>query len=59
MKRIVTVCLAAGLLTGCAGIGVDPWDRGVLARADMHIWRGFVSHGHEAHKPIPRRGGSL
>ena len=34
MKRIVTVCLAAGMLTGCAGIGVDPWDRGVLARAD-------------------------
>ena len=37
MKRIVTVCLAAGMLAGCAGIGVDPWDRGVLARDDMQL----------------------
>ena len=37
MKRIVIVCLAAGMLAGCAGIGVDPWDRGVLARADMQL----------------------
>ena len=37
MKRIVTVCLAAGMLTGCAGIGVDPWDRDVLARPEMSL----------------------
>ena len=25
------------MLAGCAGIGVDPWDRDVLARADMQL----------------------
>jgi hypothetical protein len=37
MKRVVALSLAALLLSGCAGIGVDPWDRGVLARSDMQL----------------------
>jgi hypothetical protein len=37
MKRIVIACLAAGTLAGCAGLGADPWDRGVLARPDMQL----------------------
>ncbi len=37
MKRLFLICLATATLSGCAGIGVDPWDRGVLAREDMQL----------------------
>jgi hypothetical protein len=37
MRRIALTCLAITGLAGCAGIGVDPWDRGVLAREDMQL----------------------
>ena len=37
MKRlIVTTCLLL-VLSGCSSMGVDPWDRDVLAREDMQL----------------------
>ncbi len=38
LKRyLVTIgaCLGAGLLGGCASLGVQPWERDLHARADM------------------------
>lgn len=41
MRRLGLVALAAagcGLaLAGCAGLGVKPWDRDILARDDMQL----------------------
>jgi len=37
MKRIFLSVLVLGLLSGCSSMGVDPWDRDVLAREDMQL----------------------
>lgn len=36
-SRILLVCTAPMLLFGCSGLGVQPWDRDVLARDEMQI----------------------
>ena len=35
MKRILALLVAATALGGCAHLGVEPWEREVLAREDM------------------------
>jgi len=37
LARAATSLLALSLLSGCAGLGVQPWDRDVLARDDMQL----------------------
>jgi hypothetical protein len=37
MKRIFLSVLVLGVLSGCSSMGVDPWDRDVLAREDMQL----------------------
>jgi Domain of unknown function (DUF4266) len=36
-SRIAGIVLSALLLGGCAGLGVDPWDRDVLAKDEMQL----------------------
>jgi hypothetical protein len=31
------VALAAGVLAGCAGLGVEPWERDLLAKPSMQL----------------------
>jgi len=33
----IAALLCGLMLTGCAGMGVDPWDRDLLARPDMEM----------------------
>jgi hypothetical protein len=35
MRRTLLLLLTAAALTGCAHLGVEPWEREVLAREDM------------------------
>lgn len=35
-RNLLILFLFTGL-TGCAGLGVEPWDRDVLARDDMQL----------------------
>jgi hypothetical protein len=37
MKRVFSVVLILGLLSGCSSMGVEPWERDVLAREDMQL----------------------
>jgi uncharacterized protein DUF4266 len=37
MKRILGVWVTAMALAGCSGLGVQPWEREVLARDDMQL----------------------
>lgn len=37
MNRFACVCFGALLLGGCAQLGVEPWERDVLARAEMSL----------------------
>jgi hypothetical protein len=34
---IVAIAVVAGGISGCASVGVAPWERGELAREDMQL----------------------
>lgn len=34
-KKIFLIALAANALAGCSGLGVEPWERDVLAKPEM------------------------
>lgn len=36
-KRTFAIVLAAVLMTGCTSMGIEPWERDVLARQDMQL----------------------
>jgi hypothetical protein len=37
MKKCAISMLIIGLLSGCSSMGVQPWERDVLAREDMQL----------------------
>lgn len=37
MRRLLTVIVTAIGMTGCSNLGVQPWEREVLARDDMQL----------------------
>ena len=37
MKRILSTVLLLAVCAGCSSMGVEPWDRDVLARDDMQL----------------------
>lgn len=36
MKKVITIC-GALILTGCSSMGVEPWERDVLAKEEMQL----------------------
>jgi hypothetical protein len=36
-KRILSAVLLLAVCAGCSSMGVEPWDRDVLAREDMQL----------------------
>ena len=36
-SRFIAVLLALGALSGCSSMGVEPWERDVLAKAEMQL----------------------
>ena len=51
MLRILTVVslFAAAILCGCADMGVEPWERDLLARPDMELVSDPVEAGLDDH----------
>lgn len=54
MKRsfvfvLLCVSVAVALLGGCASVGVEVWDRDVLARSDMQFDHQAVDHALDEH----------
>jgi len=37
MKRILSTVLLLAVCAGCSSMGVEPWERDVLAREDMQL----------------------
>jgi hypothetical protein len=37
MKRILSAAMLLAVCAGCSTMGVEPWDRDVLAREDMQL----------------------
>ena len=46
---LVAVLSAHFLLAGCTGLGVEPWDRDLLARPDMEMINDPLEAGLDAH----------
>ena len=47
--RAAALCTAAILATGCSTLGVEPWERDVLAREDMQLVTDPVEAGLDDH----------
>lgn len=45
----ITLAAALALLAGCSSLGAKPWQRGVLARADMQLAADPVQAGLDDH----------
>ena len=37
MNKVVSLIVASVLVSGCAGLGVEPWERDVLAKPEMSL----------------------
>ena len=55
-KSLVLLTLAA--LTGCSNLGVDPWDRGLLAKPEMSLNADSVDLGLDDHIYFSKEGTS-
>jgi hypothetical protein len=49
MNKILTVYLTATVLAGCSNLGVEPWERDLLARPDMELISDPVEAGLDEH----------
>ncbi|MEH6825245.1 MAG: DUF4266 domain-containing protein [Motiliproteus sp.] len=49
MKMIVTTAILATLLSGCADLGVKPWQRDLLAQPEMQLISDPVEAGLDDH----------
>jgi hypothetical protein len=37
MRKAISLIVASVVLSGCAGLGVEPWERDVLAKPEMSL----------------------
>jgi hypothetical protein len=58
MRKIPLIILAALALGGCAHIGVQPWERGVLARDDMQLDANAIDTSLDDHIYFSKEGTS-
>lgn len=49
MKRLVTLALLAMLASGCANVGVQPWERDILAKQEMLLDHEAITFGLDDH----------
>lgn len=58
MVKIIPLLLAATALGGCAHLGVKPWEREVLARADMQLDANSLDTAFDDHIYFSKEGTS-
>lgn len=51
MKRMtaLSLCIGVVVISGCANMGVEPWERDLLARPDMELVADPVETGLDEH----------
>lgn len=51
MKRMtaLSLCIGVVVISGCANMGVEPWERDLLARPDMELVADPVESGLDEH----------
>lgn len=58
MRKLILLTLAAAGLAGCASLGVQPWEREVLARDDMHLDANALDTAFDDHIYFSKEGTS-
>jgi hypothetical protein len=48
MQKMSFLCLSL-LLTGCAGMGVEPWERDLLAKDSMQLNPDYLDNFYDEH----------
>ncbi|SEG29768.1 DUF4266 domain-containing protein [Oceanospirillum linum] len=46
---LISALMSSMLLAGCSGLGVKPWERGVLAKEEMQLISDAVEAGLDDH----------
>jgi len=57
MKHIVTVFILI-MLTACSGMGVQPWERDLLARDSMQLTPDYFDNFYDEHIYFSKEGSS-
>lgn len=58
MMRTLSLLTLGILMTGCASVGVQPWERDVLARPEMSLDNDPVTNGLDDHIYFSKEGSS-
>jgi len=56
--KLVSLVIIALMLTACSGFGVKPWQRAVLARADMTLGAEALDAAFDDHIYFSKEGSS-
>ncbi len=58
MRRLMLLALACACFGGCASLGVQPWEREVLARDDMQLDANALDTAFDDHIYFSKEGTS-
>ena len=58
MRKLILLALACAALEGCASLGVQPWEREVLARDDMQLDTNALDTAFDDHIYFSKEGTS-
>ena len=58
MRKLMLMALACAGLAGCASLGVQPWEREVLARDDMQLDSNALDTAFDDHIYFSKEGTS-
>jgi hypothetical protein len=58
MRKLILLALASLTLGGCASLGVQPWEREVLARSDMQLDSNALDTAFDDHIYFSKEGTS-
>ena len=58
MRRLILLVMTGLTLGGCASLGVQPWEREVLARADMQLDANALDTAFDDHIYFSKEGTS-
>ena len=58
MRNLMLLAMACAALQGCANMGVQPWEREVLAREDMQLDAGALDTAFDDHIYFSKEGTS-
>jgi hypothetical protein len=58
MRKLLSLALACVALGGCANLGVQPWEREVLARDDMQLDANALDTAFDDHIYFSKEGTS-